>query len=125
MVDANAGMWRFGLSHFLHVPSPVARFRLRNKKGGAAGRVFPLAPGVMGKTFTLEAGLHADAPAGAGQGLKGESATVLMETSGTHHKLISRGADTMEDTKRAAPNGSGGPNGSNELTGNRNASTEQ
>lgn len=116
-------MWRFGVSCFLPLRSPVARFRLRNKKGGAAGRVFPLAPGVMGKTFTLESGLHADAPAGAGQGLKGD--TVLVETSGTHHKLISRGADTMEDAKRAAPNGSGGANGSNGLTGNRNASTEQ
>lgn len=102
----------------------LVRFRLRNKKSGAAGRVFPLVPGIMGKTFALEAGLHADAPAGVAQGLKGDNATVLVEgvAGGTHHKLISRGADAAEDLKRAAPNGSSGANGSNGLTG---SSTEQ
>lgn len=111
----------------LPVTSSVVRFRLRNKKSSAGGRVFPLAPGVMGKTFTLEAGLHTDAPAGGRQGLQGDSAAVLVEgvASGTHHKLMSRGADTMEDLKRAAANGSSGANGSNGLTGNRKTSTEQ
>lgn len=105
----------------------MVRFRLRNKKSSATGRVFPLAPGVMGKTFALEAGLHPDAPAGAGQGLKGDNTTVVVEgvAVGTHHKLISRGADMTEDVKRTAPNGSGGANGSNGLTGNRTAPAEQ
>lgn len=87
--------------------------------------MFPLAPGIMGKTFALEAGLHTDAPAGVAQGLKGNNTTVLVEggSGGTHHKLISRGADAPEELKRAAPNGSGGANGSNGLTGN--TSTEQ
>lgn len=91
------------------------------------GRVFPLAPGIMGKSFALEAGLHADAPAGAGQGLKGDDAAVLVEVvaGGTHHKLTSRGADAADEVKRAAPNGSGGANGPSGLAGSRNPSTEQ
>ncbi|XP_056875478.1 roquin-2 isoform X4 [Takifugu flavidus] len=110
---------------FAHTQDELEKFRLRNKKSSAAGRVFPLAPGIMGKTFALEAGLHTDAPAGVAQGLKGDTTTVLVEgvAGGTHHKLISRGADAMEDLKRAAPNGSSGANGSNGLTGS--ASTEQ
>lgn len=87
--------------------------------------MFPLAPGIMGKTFALEAGLHTDAPAGVAQGLKGNNTTVLVEgvAGGSHHKLISRGADATEDLKRAAPNGSGGVDGSNGLTGS--TSTER
>lgn len=88
------------------------------------GRVFPLAPGVLGKTLALEAGLHADAGPGPGQGLKGDDAAVLVEVV-THHKLTSRGADAMEDVKRAAPSGSSGANGSEALTGTRKTSTEQ
>lgn len=90
------------------------------------GRVFPLAPGVLGKSLALEAGLHADAGPGPGpgQGLKGDDAAVLVEVV-THHKLTSRGADAMEDVKRAAPSGSSGANGSEGLTGTRNPSTER
>lgn len=93
---------------------PFNRFRLRNKKGSGAGRTFPLAPGVMGKTFATEGGLHTDASvAGAGQpGSKTpvESPAVLSEVAVpglSHPQLISRGPDTAEETKRAAPNGSG------------------
>lgn len=69
----------------------------------------------MGKSFALEAGLHTDA-----QGLTGDDAAVLVEgvAGGTHHMLISRGADATEDLKRAAPNGSSGANGSDGPTGN-------
>lgn len=110
-------------------PSCFHRFRLRNKKGSGAGRAFPLAPGVMGKTFTMEGGIHTDVPAGAGQGLKvsGESTTPLTEGVPvlSHPQLISRGADMMEEMKRAVPNGSGGANGSSGAKGNVSGSTEQ
>lgn len=83
----------------------------------------------MGKSFALEAGLHAEAPAGQGQGqgLKGEDAVVLAEVGagGTQQKLTSRGAEAMEDVKRAGPNGCGGANGSGGPTGNRNPPAEQ
>lgn len=117
---------------FSIVPSSLYRFRLRNKKSSSVGRAFPLAPGVMGKTFTMEGSIHTDVSAGAGQGLKGtgENTTPLTEgvPSLTHPQLISRGADMMEETKRAVPNGSGGANGSNGLSGtsrNTSGSTEQ
>lgn len=92
---------------------PFNRFRLRNKKGSGANRAFPLPPGVMGKTFAADGGLHTDASAvGAAQpGLKtpGESTAALSEVAVpalSHPQLISRGPDTTEETKRAAPNGS-------------------
>lgn len=108
------------------------RFRLRNKKSSSVGRAFPLAPGVMGKTFTMEGSIHADVSAGVGQGLKGTVENTAPLTEGvpglTHPQLISRGADMIEEMKRVVPNGSGGANGSSVLSGaNRIASgsTEQ
>lgn len=92
---------------------PFDRFRLRNKKGSGAGRTFPLAQGVMGKTFAVEGGLHADAsPGQPGQpGLKApaESPVALSEVavpSLSHPQLIPRSSDMAEETNRAAPNGS-------------------
>lgn len=95
------------------------------------GRAFPLAPGVMGKTFTMEGSIHTDVSVGVGPGLKGTGENTASLTEGvpsmTHPQLISRGADMMEEMKRV-PNGSNGANGSNGLSGtNRNSSgsTEQ
>lgn len=95
--------------------SSICRFRLRNKKSSSVGRVFPLAPGVMGKTFAMETGVHSDASAGAGPGLKGSFEPALTENvpSLCHPQLISRGTDMMEEMKRAAPNGSNGLTGAN------------
>ncbi|CAF93161.1 unnamed protein product [Tetraodon nigroviridis] len=111
-----SGCPRGGSCTFAHTQDELERFRLRNKKSGAVGRVFP-----PGKTLALEAGLQAEAAAGAGQGPKGDHAAVLVEvvSGGTEHKLTSRGADAAEDVKRAAPDGSGGQ------AGKRKAPTEQ
>lgn len=84
----------------------------------------------MGKTFTMEGSIHADVSAGSVQGLKAENTTPLTEgvPSLTHPQLISRGADMMEEIKRAVPNGSSGANLSNGLSGakrNTTGSTEQ
>lgn len=117
---------------FAHTQDELEKFRLRNKKSSNMGRAFPLAPGVMGKTFTMEGGIHSDASAGAGQGLKGTGENTATLTEGvpalSHPQLISRGPDMMEEMKRAVPNGSAGANGSNGLSGtNRSTSgsTEQ
>uniref|UniRef100_A0A671X6M5 RING-type E3 ubiquitin transferase n=1 Tax=Sparus aurata TaxID=8175 RepID=A0A671X6M5_SPAAU len=117
---------------FAHTQDELEKFRLRNKKSSSVGRAFPLAPGVMGKTFTMEGSVHTDVPAGVGQGLKGTGENTATLTEGvpglTHPQLISRGADMMEEMKRVVPNGSSGANGSNGLSGtNRNSSgsTEQ
>lgn len=84
-------------------------------------RAFPLAPGVMGKTFTMEGSIHTDVPAGVGQGLKGAGENLAALTEGapglTHPQLIARGVDTMEEMKRAVPNGSNGATGSKGLSG--------
>uniref|UniRef100_H3CH79 RING-type E3 ubiquitin transferase n=1 Tax=Tetraodon nigroviridis TaxID=99883 RepID=H3CH79_TETNG len=111
-----SGCPRGGSCTFAHTQDELERFRLRNKKSGAVGRVFP-----PGKTLALEAGLQAEAAAGAGQGPKGDHAAVLVEvvSGGTEHKLTSRGADAAEDVKRAAPDGSGGQ------AGKRKAPTER
>lgn len=97
------------------------RFRLRNKKSSSVGRAFPLAPGVLSKTLTMEGNIHTDLSAGVGQGLKGtgENSTSLTEgvPSLSHPQLISRGSDMMEDMKRAVPNGSNGANGPKGLSG--------
>lgn len=65
----------------------------------------------MGKTFAVEGGLHGDAsPGGAGQlGLKvpGETPPEVAVPGLSHHQLIPRGPDTVEETNRVAPNGSG------------------
>lgn len=136
----------YSMQIYKHKPSPLHltielnwivhpclhRFRLRNKKSSSVGRAFPLAPGVMGKTFTMEGSIHTDVSAGVGQGLKGTGDNTGTLTDGvpglTHPQLISRGADMMEEMKRAVPNGSNGANGSNGLSGtNRttSGSTEQ
>ncbi|XP_045922511.1 roquin-2 isoform X5 [Micropterus dolomieu] len=117
---------------FAHTQDELEKFRLRNKKSSSVGRAFPLAPGVMGKTFTMEGSIHTDVSTGAGQGLKGTGENTATLTEGvlglTQPQLISRGADMIEEMKRAVPNGSNGANGSNGLSGtNRNTSgsTEQ
>ncbi|XP_068191441.1 roquin-2 isoform X2 [Antennarius striatus] len=118
---------------FAHTQDELEKFRLRNKKSSSVGRVFPLAPGVMGKTFTMEGSIHTDVPAGMGQqGLKGTSDNTATMTEGvpgvTHPQLISRGADMMEEMKRAAPNGSSTASRSNGMSGtsrNTSGSTEQ
>lgn len=126
-VQCSSLYWTFLLSYL-----SLYRFRLRNKKSSSVGRAFPLAPGVLSKTLTLEGNIHTDLSAGVGQGLKGvgENATSLTEgvSSLTHPQLISRGPDMMEDMKRAVPNGSSGANGPNGLSStNRTTpgSTEQ
>ncbi|XP_035463942.2 roquin-2 isoform X2 [Scophthalmus maximus] len=111
---------------FAHTQDELEKFRLRNKKSSSVGRAFPLAPGVMGKTFTMEGSIHTDASAGVGQ----ENTTPLTEgvPGLTHPQLISRGADMIDEMKRVVPNGSSGANGSNGLPGtNRTTSrsTEQ
>ncbi|TNN65073.1 Roquin-2 [Liparis tanakae] len=115
---------------FAHTQDELEKFRLRNKKSSSVGRTFPLAPGVMGKTFTMEGSLHTDVSPDMGQGLNGsgESTDSLTEggSSLTHPQLMSRGADMMEDMSRAAPNVSNEANGSNGLsTRNTSGSTEQ
>uniref|UniRef100_A0A3P8WIQ2 RING-type E3 ubiquitin transferase n=1 Tax=Cynoglossus semilaevis TaxID=244447 RepID=A0A3P8WIQ2_CYNSE len=100
---------------FAHTQDELEKFRLRNKKSSSVGRTFPLASGVMGKTFTTEGSVHTDVCAGAGQGLKGTEEGTVTLTEGapglTHPQLISRGADIMEEMNRALPNGSNGSNG--------------
>lgn len=114
---------------FAHTQDELEKFRLRNKKSISAGRAFPLSPGVMGKTFTMEGGIHEESSAGVGQGLQdtGEDMASLTEgvPSLTHPQLISRGADMMEEIKRAVPNGSNGANGSNGLSSRNTGSTEK
>ncbi|XP_026152509.1 roquin-2 isoform X3 [Mastacembelus armatus] len=114
---------------FAHTQDELEKFRLRNKKSSSVGRAFPLAPGVMGKTFTMEGSIHTDGSAGMGQGLKGtgENTTSLTEgvPSLNHTQLISRGADMMEEMKRAAPNGSSGSNGLPSTIRTTPGSTEQ
>lgn len=117
-------------AEFCVVPYSLYRFRLRNKKSSSVGRTFPLAPGVMGKTFTMEGSIHSDVSAGMGQGLKGTGENTDSLTEGmpglTHPQLISRGADMMEEMNRAVPNGSNDAKGSNGLTTrNSSGSTEQ
>ncbi|XP_069559170.1 roquin-2 isoform X1 [Brachyistius frenatus] len=114
---------------FAHTQDELEKFRLRNKKSSSVSRTFPLAPGVMNKTFTMEGSIHTDVSAGVGPGLKGSwesTATMAEGVSGlAHPQLISRGADMMEDMKRAVPNGTSGSNG---LPGTNRApsgSTEQ
>ncbi len=93
------------------------------------GRAFPLAPGVLGKTFTMEGNIHTDVSAGVGQGLKGNGENTVSLTEGvlglTHPQLISRGADMMEEMKRTVPNGSSGANGVSGTNRNMSGSTEQ
>ncbi|KAM3599288.1 uncharacterized protein V6R79_003243 [Siganus canaliculatus] len=117
---------------FAHTQDELEKFRLRNKKSGSVGRVFPLAPSVMGKTFTMEGSIHTDVSASVGLGLKGSSENTVSLAEGlpglTHPQLISRGADMMEEIKRVVPNGSNGASGSNSLSGisrNTSGSTEQ
>ncbi|KAE8285160.1 Roquin-2 [Larimichthys crocea] len=114
---------------FAHTQDELEKFRLRNKKSSSVGRAFPLAPGVMGKTFTMEGSIHTDVSAGVGQGIKGTAENTANLTEGvpglTHPQLISRGADMMEEMKRVVPNGSSGSNGSNGTNRNTSGSTEQ
>ncbi|XP_070706298.1 roquin-2 [Pempheris klunzingeri] len=110
---------------FAHTQDELEKFRLRNKKSSSVGRSFPLAPGVMGKTFTMEG---TDVSAGAGQMPKGSGENADGLPGLTPPQLVSRGADVMDDLKRAAPNGSNGATASNGLSGaNRTTtgSTEQ
>ncbi|XP_068608881.1 roquin-2 [Brachionichthys hirsutus] len=112
---------------FAHTQDELEKFRLRNKKSSSVGgHVFPLAPGVMGKTFTMEGSVHTDVA------LKGTGDNTAAATEGvpgvTRPQLISRGADMMEDTKRVVANGSGTASRSNGLSGasrNASGSTEQ
>lgn len=63
----------------------------------------------MGKTFTIEASLPTEVSAALGQGSKGSGDNATAEgvlPSLTHPQLISRGADMLEEIKRAVPNGS-------------------
>ncbi|XP_026195071.1 roquin-2 isoform X4 [Anabas testudineus] len=117
---------------FAHTQDELEKFRLRNKKSSNVGRAFPLAPGVLSKTLTMEGNIHTDMSAGVGQGLKGAGENTASLTEGvpslTHPQLISRGPDMMEDMKRAVPNGSSGANGPKGLSGTNRAtpgSTEQ
>ncbi|KAJ4926168.1 hypothetical protein JOQ06_008351 [Pogonophryne albipinna] len=114
---------------FAHTQDELEKFRLRNKKSISAGRAFPLSPGVMGKTFTMEGGNHEELSAGVGQGLQDTGEDMASLTEGvpclTHPQLISRGADMMEEIKRAVPNGSNGANGSNGLSSRNTGSTEK
>lgn len=114
---------------FAHTQDELEKFRLRNKKSGSAGRAFPLAPGVMNKTFNMEGSVHADV---SGPGLKGSGESAASMKEGvpglSHPQLISRGADMLEEMKRAVPNGSSGVNGSNGPSGcsrTPSGSTEQ
>ena len=79
----------------------------------------------MGKTFTMEGSIHTDVSTRVGQGLKGTGDNTEGVTGLTHPQLISRGADMMEEMKRAVPNGSNGANGSNGLSRTTSGSTEQ
>ncbi|XP_034752331.1 roquin-2 isoform X1 [Etheostoma cragini] len=115
---------------FAHTQDELEKFRLRNKKSSSVGCAFPLAPGVMGKTFTMEGSIHSDVSAGMGQGLDGTGENTDSLTEGmpglTHPQLISRGADMMEEMNRAVPNGSNDAKGCNGLTTrNSSGSTEQ
>lgn len=117
--------------NFTVVLPSLYRFRLRNKKSSSVGRPFPLAPGVLSKTLTMEGNIHTDLSVGVGQGQgTGENTTSLTEgvPGLTHPQLISGGPDMMEDMKRAVPNGSSGANGPKGLSGTNRTmpgSTEQ
>ncbi|XP_019937489.2 roquin-2 isoform X1 [Paralichthys olivaceus] len=106
---------------FAHTQDELEKFRLRNKKSNSVGRAFPLAPGVMGKTFTMEGSIHEDVSAGVVEGLKGTGDNATTLTDGvpvlTHPQLITRGADMIEEMKRVVPNGTSGANGCNGLPG--------
>ncbi|XP_028272985.1 roquin-2 isoform X1 [Parambassis ranga] len=110
---------------FAHTQDELEKFRLRNKKSSSVGRTFPLAPGVMNKTFTLEGNIHSDVSAGVGQGLKGTGDNTEGVPSLTHSQLISRGADMIEEIKRTVPNGTSGANGSTGNNRTTSGSTEQ
>ncbi|KAM6902410.1 roquin-2 isoform 1-T2 [Xenentodon cancila] len=117
---------------FAHTQDELEKFRLRNKKTSTVGRGFPLAPGVMNKTFTMESGIRADVSAGVGPSLKGTGENTAAVSEGvpglTHPPLISSGADMAEERKIGVPNGISGANGSNGLTGTKRTtllSTEQ
>uniref|UniRef100_A0A669BM29 RING-type E3 ubiquitin transferase n=1 Tax=Oreochromis niloticus TaxID=8128 RepID=A0A669BM29_ORENI len=107
---------------FAHTQDELEKFRLRNKKSSSVGRGFPLAQGGMNKTFTMEGSIHSDVSGGVGQGLKGNGDSTATMAEGVpslnHPQLISRGLDVMEESKRAVPNGTSGPNvsGSNKTT---------
>ncbi|XP_037340421.2 roquin-2 isoform X1 [Pungitius pungitius] len=111
---------------FAHTQDELEKFRLRNKKSSSVGRAFPLAPGVMGKTFTMEGSIHTDACTEMGQGLQGTGENTDSMTEAvpdlTHPQLIPRGADMMEDMSRALPNVSNGFNG---MSTRNTGSTEQ
>lgn len=111
---------------FAHTQDELEKFRLRNKKSSSVSRSFQLAQGVMGKTFTIEASLPTEVSAALGQGSKGSGDNATAEgvlPSLTHPQLISRGADMLEEIKRAVPNGSSGANGSNGLSATNRASS--
>ncbi|XP_053267347.1 roquin-2 isoform X2 [Pleuronectes platessa] len=117
---------------FAHTQDELEKFRLRNKKSNSVGRAFPLSPGVMGKTFTMEGSLHEDVSAAVVEGLKGTGDNATTLTDGvpglTNSQFITRGADIIEEMKRVVPNGTSGANGCNGLPGtNRTTSgaTEQ
>uniref|UniRef100_A0AAX7U6T0 RING-type E3 ubiquitin transferase n=1 Tax=Astatotilapia calliptera TaxID=8154 RepID=A0AAX7U6T0_ASTCA len=99
---------------FAHTQDELEKFRLRNKKSSSVGRGFPLAQGGMNKTFTMEGSIHSDVSGGVGQGLKGNGDSTATMAEGVpslnHPQLISRGLDVMEESKRAVPNGTSGPN---------------
>lgn len=77
----------------------------------------------------MEGGIHEELSAGVGQGLQDTGEDMASLTEGvpclTHPQLISRGADMMEEIKRAVPNGSNGANGSNGLSSRNTGSTEK
>ncbi|XP_028318378.1 roquin-2 isoform X2 [Gouania willdenowi] len=106
---------------FAHTQDELEKFRLGNKKSSSVSRTFPVAPGVMNKTFTLEGHIHTDVTPGMGLGLKEPEENMSCTTEGhqslTHPQQISRGAEMTEEMKRAVPNGSSGINGSNGLSG--------
>ncbi|KAJ0057283.1 hypothetical protein NL108_002238 [Boleophthalmus pectinirostris] len=107
---------------FAHTQDELEKFRLRNKKSGSLNRSLHLVQGVMGKTFTVEG---SDVTAVADQGSKGLGDTAVIEgvPNLTHPQLICRGADMLEDIKRAVPNESTVPNGSSELCATTRASS--
>lgn len=99
---------------FAHTQDELEKFRLRNKKSGSVTRSLHSAQGVMGKTFTVE-GTDVSATVGQGPKSSGEISVTEAVPGLTHPQLISRGADMLEDFKRAVPNGSSRASGSNGL----------
>lgn len=76
---------------------------MRNKKLSGASRPFLLPQGIMGKAPNCKGGIPGVEPPLGGP--KGPEKDLQAPDGPSPPQLIPRGADTLEDLKRALPNG--------------------